>query len=422
VMENNMFLMRLFLLSFFFCFQFSERSLVASRSPIGAQQEIEQEESQSIGAKLLIQSETAATGETEEIIEISENLESSFQILNTPILEVGVRDEQNVKWKERLRKFGALVIGAGVANGMIPVYLQNLEGCGISSQSLLKLGMVYAGVTFGLESFAFAFQKSQSSFKWYWHCVAAFGSIAPVLLLFDVENQHHFAAGNQGWDEYYTFFALTAPFLYVNQYFAIHSLLSSFLKTERQNEIEYAVDRLSSDQLKSLYNDVFTEKKKILNLPMTDMPAHSVLPRQKRMYVIGASSIALTSWPFFYGLWKGLSPMQENDVLLSMAACVSFVFEGFLIHSYLEKFSVRDCFMAFPQGVFKTLPIIAITLKTVQKKNWYISYPALVVFPIYCSLRGGNITLSAFEIILQSLPCMGSKEFFQKRKLKELLV
>ena len=78
--------------------------------------------------------------------------------------------------------------------------------------------------------------------------------------------------------------------------------------------------------------------------------------------------------------------------------------------------------MVFPQGVFKTLPIIASTLKTVKKKNWYISYPALVVFPIYCSLREGKITLSAFEIILQSLPCMGSKEFFQKRKLKELLV
>ncbi len=409
------------LLSFSVLLAFLVGDLEASRSSKEDDLEISIEESRPVSVRLLLQNETAATGETEETQEIEESRTSSFDTLGYPSMEAEVIQQDTARWKNYLRYGGGLLLGAGVANGMIPVYLEDLEEYGFRSQSLLKLGMVYAGVTFGIESFAFALQRSHSSLKWYWDAVASFCALVPPLLLFNVEQQHHLSSGHQGWDEYYTFFAILAPFLYVNEYFVVSDYILSFLKTERQKQIDYAVEQLSPDEVQYLSHAIITEKRKHVELPMLELPANSMLPWQKKMYLAGAGAVALTSFPFFQELWGGYDVIFNHHPLLFAMSCASIIAEGVMIHSFLYEVSRRDLWTFFPQGAFKSIPVFATTLYATRDSGWYIRYPSLLVFPVYSGLKMGRITRNAIEILLQQLPCRKSRPFLQKRQLKELL-
>ena len=302
----------------------------------------------------------------------------------------------------------ALILGAGVANAMIPVFLEDLDENGLDTSSFLTSSMIYTGVSFGIETFLKNLPRRTEVVFFCGKTISAIAALLPVYYLFSVENNHHLAAENKGWDEYYTFFAVLAPFLFVNEFLDVERIF----KSNRKKMIEKAIDCLSIGELDRVYSDTSSH---------VMLPSMEMKDCFNRFYAI-TSFVAVASFmPGFILMWEefcsvaGELPLWCASILGAGSASVS----GFLTYHYLTEASPWDL-LALPQGLFKTVPLLALANKATSSLPAYIRYPSLVIFPLFNCLRESKETKEAIELVI--IRYLKDKSRFKRQQLKEILI
>lgn len=306
--------------------------------------------------------------EMEEVLHHTRTHHSAYCVLEDPPL-----------WKKILRWAGATLFGVAVGNAMIPIILQDLYDNGAYAPEWFWPLALYIGTTFFLETTAHrAEEEHVTKLPSLWSLGAVLQAAVPVYYLSRVEQNHHHDENNADWDKYYTFMAILTPFLFANEFLDIQSLGYSFFKSPRSQAIERSIRALEGDALEKTLDDVFIAKKKHVDLKKEPVPS---LSRRHQALRYG---LPLVTAPLAYGsyafMWDellgsmGVPEGDARDLTKGMMAVFSTAFQGALSYEAITHYE-RSGLYPLPQGLFKSIPLIALSWRSSQ------SWPLAVRIP-----------------------------------------
>lgn len=247
----------------------------------------------------------------------------------TPKL-VSLKPEPSL-WQKVGKGAFSVLLGAGVANGMIPVYLQLLELNGLNVESWLTGAMVTVGITYGLETAAKTYTRPLSwpmatKARMLWQIPTI---LVPPALLTMVEVSHRVCFDTTGYDQYMIYLTAIAPFLVMSSVLDALDRCDMVYRTKAMKRVESSIDQLTTDEIRRIRDELpngearIPWRKKPTWLGTCEAPVRYTVPVLALMGAWGAYSQILTdcSVPFpgaatlaiFPVLWSAFQWAQTVD-------------------------------------------------------------------------------------------------------------
>ena len=335
------------------------------------------------------------------------------------LVELNPEESRNDKM---IRCLWSVVLGVGVANGMIPVYLQTLESRrdgNLSMDSWLPTAMWITGTLFALETILrmihrpFAFHGVTCG-----RYLAQLPTIAmPVAMLAVVELDHRRQAATTGFDEYLTFLCVVGPFLLIHAALDAWSRCEAVFKPKALRNLEASVEALTSDELRRIRHEIPSGEVRIPGRPevswiQTYRRVAWVVPVVASLGAWGAYSHCLTDLgtPFAAAACMGVIPTLWSGLQWFQTANVS---SGGWHWAKL---------VSIPYAAFKTLPYALMSVRGLQ--SWMPSSAAIGFMSIFALQYAMNEHFEMDQWLkpaILSLPKLRDTELGQKNQLKERL-
>ena len=326
-------------------------------------------------------------------------------------------------------KFCTGVVFAGaVANGMIPVFLEYVSKNTPDVSYNLTLAMIATGVVYGTECLVNFLEKKEDETNLQWKVTAAISSILPVYYLFSVENSHHEAAKNTGWDEYYTFCAALALPLALNQYLSLlnfgNEYYREFSENSRYGILEKTLDLMSEAEVRMVYAHIVKKHEKEIPLPKTqvseDFEKEWIAECLCFTIVFSAPSI-----PAFYMLWRETLPSvissPYDEIATGLLTAISFGSATNLNLYCTRSFECTDLLcLAF--GIAKSIPFLVLTDASVSEYPSITRHTLMVFASIFPILEESGKSRKTIKNILKRIPYFQDNDWYRREFLKENLL
>lgn len=328
-------------------------------------------------------------------------------------------------WRKAVRVCGSFVLAGAIANATPPVFLESLESSGISTATFLWPAIVYTGASFAIETFFRTKERHRDTFTNSMLKLAAVANAAlQVTYLFQVENSHRQAVGDHHWDGYDTFFAVLAPFVVLNEYLASNNLAKFFLRSKRQRCIESAINKMNDRTLTHFVDFFENERFERGTVFDIDIP---VGLKCIDFFSLASSLITApisvlcfaNSFNDFNSIMSGKKvDLSVPSVLFSLAP--AFFYSYFQFH-VIREFECADLY-ALPQGVFKSIPLMALSWRSSQIIPAPLNYMLLAPFwGVSCCYESKEFKDMVLNIATQ-VPKLKKTSAAKRKKLKEILI
>ena len=321
-----------------------------------------------------------------------------------------------------------VVLAGAVANGMIPVFLEYVEKNTPDANYNLTLAMIATGVVYGTECLVNFLERKEDETNLKWKAAAAITSVLPAYYLFSVENDHHKAAKNTGWDDYYTFLAVLAPPLMIDKYLNLIDLGNEYCREfnadSRQGIINKTIDILTKKEIKMVCRHIFEKNEKIINLPKTQVNEDFENYWFKNFFcptlIFSSPSI-----PAFYILWRESIPSAISSPYFEIAngflTIISFGSAAYLNFYHIRNFQYTDLF-CLPFGGAKSIPFMVLTDKATQGFYPGFRYAFISFASIFSILEESAKSRKTIKNILKRIPFFQNTDWYRRQFLKENLI
>jgi len=335
-----------------------------------------------------------------------------------------VRPPESV-WRKYARIGGTVLLGAGVANGMIPVFLEYVAENAPDYSYNMTLAMIATGTIYGAETILLNMDQEEDETGFQWKTISAVSSVLPAYYLFSVENQHHMDSGNKGWDDYYTFSATLAPFLILNQYFNLvrmgNDIYQEFSENSRHGHIGHVVDALTDKEVNMVYRHIVDKNEKIISLPRcgNNPDYHDFWLTFK---AIPSILFTLPTCLPYFRMWQEyLCPLGVPAPVTYPLTAISFG-TGAAVNLYLSRVLSCSDLTTLPLGIFKSIPLMVLTNAAVQDLGATSRYLLVGSASLFTIFEESARSKKAITNILKRMPSYQDTQWYRELYLKENLI
>lgn len=350
-------------------------------------------------------------------------------------------------WQTMLKETAYIARGVAIGAALTPVFLTEFEEAGINlenNNTLIKGLMGYTFASFALENY---FNRGIEHLKritfegnkWKeaaWYMGNLLYSAFPAYLLWESEWAHREDVGSTGFDAYVAYATFLGTALFANQIILTQQMGYELFKPESIRTKERGIERLDKELTDLMMEQLRNPLMQNLYIPGTEGSiVHPSTKKQVLSYIVPTLTLAPTLMAYaktFDLAGRFIDPSEEglrevSYIMGTLAASMMSYIEhkAFMdqdLWNAFSKGSLKKFLMAMPQGLYKSIPYVAMAMKGTSGWPWVLRAPLVLAGGTGNAFLETLETQKAFEEGILRLPKVRDTTEGKKQHLKERLL